>query len=110
LRIEDEARLRGAVHGHDIAGHGGEVGEEGAEAVDRQPLGPGTGTAPQAIPWSWCVASGDIQGGSCNTDWGYFDLDGVGGFSAAAASGAVFSSAAIRWARAAIHFDPGARV
>jgi hypothetical protein len=36
LRIEDEARLRGAVHGHDIAGHGGEVGEEGAEAVDRQ--------------------------------------------------------------------------
>src|ERR1700676_609693 len=36
LRIEDEARLRGAVHGHDIAGHGGEVSEEGAEAVDRQ--------------------------------------------------------------------------
>src|SRR6202050_2634256 len=36
LRVEDEARLRGAVHGHDIAGHGGEVGEEGAEAVDRQ--------------------------------------------------------------------------
>src|ERR1700676_63160 len=33
LRIEDEARLRGAVHGHDIAGHGGEVSEEGAEAV-----------------------------------------------------------------------------
>src|SRR6202050_1605498 len=36
LRIEDEARLRGAVPGHDIAGHGGEVGEEGAEVVDRQ--------------------------------------------------------------------------
>src|SRR3984893_11028641 len=36
LRIEDEARLRGAVDGHDVAGHGGEIGEEGAEAVDRQ--------------------------------------------------------------------------
>src|ERR1035438_2569118 len=36
LRIEDEARLRGAVDGHDIAGHGGKVSEEGAKAVDRQ--------------------------------------------------------------------------
>jgi hypothetical protein len=35
LRIEDEARLRGAVHGHDIAGHGGEVSEETTALVFR---------------------------------------------------------------------------
>jgi hypothetical protein len=49
LRIEDEARLRGAVHGHDIAGHGGEVGEEGAEAVDRQAV---VGAALRALRWA----------------------------------------------------------
>jgi hypothetical protein len=34
LRIEDEARLRGAVHGHDIAGHGhlAPGGEGGTQA------------------------------------------------------------------------------
>jgi hypothetical protein len=38
LRIEGEARVQGAVHGHDISGHCGEVGEEGAEAVDWQAI------------------------------------------------------------------------
>ena len=63
LRIEDEARLRGAVHGHDIAGHGGEVSQEGAEAVDRQAV-VGAAVAGLALGGRGALRLGD-DGGPC---------------------------------------------
>ena len=68
LRIEDEARLRGAVHGHDIAGHGGEVSEEGAEAVDRQAV-VGAAVAGLALGGLGAFRLGD-DGGPCGVGRG----------------------------------------